>query len=84
MMYRLALPILLRFGIPMLLAIASAAIFFRMLILLLLGITFTGLFMAAIRMINNISKKRPQSTKDDGTIIDSKYRVVDNPEDHST
>lgn len=82
-MYRLALPVLLRLAIPMLLAIASAAIFFRMAILLLLGITFTGLFMAAIRMVNNMSKKRHRSTGEDATIIESKYRIVDKPEDPS-
>jgi len=83
MMYRFAMPVLLRFAIPILLAIASAAVFFRMLILLVLGIAFMGLFMAAIRMIDNISKKKHRGTGEDGTIIESKYRVVDNHEDPS-
>ena len=72
--------IILRLATLLVFALASAGVLFRMAILVLLGLLAGGILVLAYRLrgINrnsrNSDKKKPEG------VVDSTYRIVDDPE----
>ena len=75
------LAVLLRLAIPLLVALASATVFFRMLLLLVLGLAFAALFFLVARLTGNRVGKGGQKAGESKKIIDSSYRIVDDNEE---
>ena len=77
------LALLYRLAIPLLLTLASAIVFSRALILLVLAMTFAGLLLLAYRTIGNIAGKKGQTTQEGKKFIESSYKIVDDNEEPS-
>jgi hypothetical protein len=77
------LAILYRLAIPLLLALASATVFFRMLLLLVLALAFAGLVVMVTRMTGNRVGRDRKQAGNGKKIIDSSYKIVDENEDAS-
>ena len=76
------LAILLRFAIPFLLALVSATVFFRMLLLFVLALAFAGfLFFLVFRITGNRTGKVGQTPREGPNVIDGRYRIVDENEE---
>lgn len=73
--------LLLRLAIPLLLALLSATVFFRMLILLVLALAFAGFLFLVYRLTGKrVGEVGPTSRKGK-RFIDSSYTVLDDSED---
>ena len=77
------LALLLRIAIPLLLTLASATIFFRALILLVLAVAFAGLVLLVYRLTGRTGRKTGQTTKEGKKFIESSYKIVDDNEEPS-
>ena len=75
------LAILYRLAIPILLALASATVFFRMLILVALALAFVGFLFLVTRMAGNRVGTKGQKAGESKKIIDSSYTIVDDNEE---
>ena len=73
------LAILLRLAIPLLLALLSATVFFRALLLLVLALAFAGLMFLVYRLTGRTG----QTTKEGKKFIESSYKIVDDNEEPS-
>jgi hypothetical protein len=74
------LAILVRLAIPLLLALASATVFFRMFLLLVLGLAFAGVIYLITRLTGSRIGRGGQQTEEGKKVIDSSYRIVDDSE----
>ena len=81
----MGLPLRYRLAIYLLIALASGALFFRTLILLVLAIVFLGLFLMASRILAGFTSGRtaPSAEKGKGFIDSSSYKVLDDKEEPS-
>ncbi len=81
----MGLPLRYRLAMLLLMALASGALFFRTLILLVLAIVFLGLFLMASRILAGVTSGRtaPSAEKGKGFIEGSSYRVLDDKEEQS-
>jgi len=77
------LALLYRLAIPLLLTLASAIVFSRALILLVLAMIFAGLMLLMYNTIRNIAGKTSQPTKEGKKFIESSYKIVDDDEEPS-
>ena len=75
------LAILIRLAIPLLLALASATVFFRMLLLVVLVLAFAGLLFLVTRITGNRVGRGGQKAGESKKFIDSSYRIVDDTEE---
>ena len=75
------LAILLRLAIPLLLALASATVFFRMLILVVLALVFVGFLFLVARITGNRVGRVGQKAGEGKNIVDGSYRIVDDNEE---
>ena len=73
--------VLVRLAIPLLLALASATVFFRMLILVVVALAFAALLYLVTRMTGNRVGRGGQNAGESKKFIDSSYRIVDDSED---
>ena len=71
------LAILYRLAIPLLLALASATVIFRMLLLLALVLTFAGFLFLVTRITGDRAGRIRQKAEGSKKFIDGSYRIVD-------
>jgi hypothetical protein len=75
------LAILYRLAIPLLLALASATVFFRMLLLVLLAVVFVGLLVLVSRITGKKHGRVEPSAGKGTRVIEGTYKVVDDQQE---
>ena len=75
------LAILYRLAIPLLLALASATVFFRMLLLVLLAVAFVGLLVLVSRITGKKQERVEPSARKVTRVIDGTYKIVDDQQE---
>lgn len=71
------LSLLYRLAIPLLLAVVSATVFFRFMLLVLVGLVVTGFLVLLRRAGGKVPGRVTRTDKAGKRVIDGTYRVVD-------
>lgn len=70
----------MRLAIPLLLALLPAAVFFRLLLLLVLAMAFTAILLLVSRINRNKMGEVGQTAREGKKFIDGRYKIVDDDE----
>jgi uncharacterized membrane protein len=70
-----------RLAIPLLLALVSVTVFFRVLLLLALALVFAGILLLVARVSGKRMGKVGQTAKEGKKFIDGRYKIVDDNEE---
>ena len=76
------LGMLARLAIPLLLAVASATAFFRMLIVLVLALIFVRFLFMLARITGKTTGKVRQKAEEGNKFVESEYRIIDDSQEY--
>ena len=84
----MSLPMMIRLAIPLFVALASATLFFRALLLLLIATVFIALLALVVRAVGGGSAGTPRTAgrpaRGDKGYVESSYRIVDDKDEPSS
>ena len=84
----MTLPMMIRLAIPLFVALASATLFFRALVLLLIAMAFMALLVLVVRRVGGGPAGKPRGTgrsgRSDKGYVEGSYRIVDDRDEQSS